>query len=305
MSRGKHRASRRAPRRAVLPAPAQIPARVPARRLALVLAPVATAGVVAAGVAVADVPHGGGSVLASRLGAQIGAGLADGAADSRRTADLGSRTAVTSRSADRMTPAAGDVNAAPAVVKQLWTTEQLDLRTAPDEGARVTGEVPANTRIGLTGQSTDGFAAVVVHDRLLWVHGQYLAATKSTDPADLPLATGPCPGTASVENGLVPRAITVYQAVCHDFPQITRYLGRGPRPEHDTGHAIDIMTTDTTLGYRIAAFLQAHASELDLYDIIYRQHIWTPVRASEGWRLMPDRGSATANHMDHVHVAVN
>jgi hypothetical protein len=29
------------------------------------------------------------------------------------------------------------------------------------------------------------------------------------------------------------------------------------------------------------------------------------VRAGEGWRAMPDRGSATANHYDHVHIAVN
>jgi len=26
--------------------------------------------------------------------------------------------------------------------------------------------------------------------------------------------------------------------------------------------------------------------------------------AEEGWRLMPDRGSTTANHYDHVHVSV-
>ena len=56
---------------------------------------------------------------------------------------------------------------------------------------------------------------------------------------------------------------------------------------------------------QIAAFLQAHASELDLYDIIWQQHIWTPERSSEGWRSMSDRGSETANHYDHVHVSVN
>jgi len=62
---------------------------------------------------------------------------------------------------------------------------------------------------------------------------------------------------------------------------------------------------DSALGYRIAEFVRAHASQLNLYDLIYRQHIWTPVRAAEGWRLMPDRGSPTANHMDHVHIGVN
>ena len=68
--------------------------------------------------------------------------------------------------------------------------------------------------------------------------------------------------------------------------------------------ARDIMTSDVELGTAIAEFLRAHASELHLFDVIWRQHIWTPVRASEGWRSMPSRGSATANHYDHVHVSV-
>jgi hypothetical protein len=64
------------------------------------------------------------------------------------------------------------------------------------------------------------------------------------------------------------------------------------------------MTSDVELGTAIAEFLREHASELHVYDILWRQHIWTPVRASEGWRLFPNRGSATANHFDHVHVSV-
>ena len=30
----------------------------------------------------------------------------------------------------------------------------------------------------------------------------------------------------------------------------------------------------------------AHAAELHLYDVIWRQHIWTPERSAEGWRAM-------------------
>ena len=55
----------------------------------------------------------------------------------------------------------------------------------------------------------------------------------------------------------------------------------------------------------MADWARAHAGELNLYDIIWAQHIWTPVRSSEGWRSMPDRGSPTANHYDHVHISVN
>jgi hypothetical protein len=116
----------------------------------------------------------------------------------------------------------------------------------------------------------------------------------------------PCAASASVEHGLVPNAVRAWEAVCNAFPQVKVFYGLGDRPEHDTGHAVDAMVYgDATLGYQIAQFVQAHAAEFDLYDLIYRQHIWTPVRASEGWRLMPDRGSPTANHMDHVHIGVN
>ncbi len=97
----------------------------------------------------------------------------------------------------------------------------------------------------------------------------------------------------------------VYRAVCNNFPDITSYGGWDAHGEHSSGKAIDIMHPSVEEGYRIAEFLKAHASELGLYDVIWRQHIWTPVRAGEGWRAMPDRGSATANHFDHVHVSVN
>jgi hypothetical protein len=113
----------------------------------------------------------------------------------------------------------------------------------------------------------------------------------------------PCPD-GSVESGLTSGAVYVYRSVCHAFPQITSYGGWDAHGEHSSGKALDIMTSDVALGNAIAAFLQQHASELHLYDILWRQRIWTPVRASEGWRLFADRGSATANHYDHVHVSV-
>jgi hypothetical protein len=114
----------------------------------------------------------------------------------------------------------------------------------------------------------------------------------------------PCPDS-SVESGLTSSAVYVYRSVCHAFPQITSYGGWDAHGEHSSGKAIDIMTTDKALGDQIAAFLQSHASELDLYDVIWWDQIWTPVRASEGWRDYGDHGSATANHMDHVHVSTN
>ena len=53
---------------------------------------------------------------------------------------------------------------------------------------------------------------------------------------------------------------------------------------------------------RLAAWLRANYASLGITEIIYQQRIWTTQRASEGWRAMEDRGSATANHYDHIHV---
>lgn len=183
-----------------------------------------------------------------------------------------------------------------------WTTGTLNLWTDPAAGRRA-GEIATGKRVLLTGRTTHGRTEIVVQRQSRWVTSGYLSTSKPLAAAS-GLSMTPCPN-GSVENGLTSGAVHVYRSVCHAFPQITSYGGWAPRGEHASGKAIDIMTSDVSLGTAIADYLQAHASELDLYDIIWRQHIWTPVRASEGWRSMSDRGSETANHFDHLHVSVN
>ncbi len=97
----------------------------------------------------------------------------------------------------------------------------------------------------------------------------------------------------------------LYRAACAAFPALSSYGGWDAHGEHSSGRAIDFMVSDPSLGQALADWARAHAGELNLYDVIWQQRIWTPVRASEGWRGMPDRGSATANHFDHVHISVN
>ena len=189
---------------------------------------------------------------------------------------------------------------------RMWTTDALNLWTGPGDGATKTGEVKARVKVMTTGAVQSGRVEIVLDGRDRWVSRGYLAKKRPpAEPADQALVFTPC-GDMSVTRGLVPDMIRAYEAVCNAFPQVTTYGGLGPREEHNTGHAVDAMVYgDSALGQKIADFLLAHASELNLYDIIWYQHIWTPVRSSEGWRMMPNRGSATANHMDHVHFAVN
>ena len=262
------------------------------RRLAYLAAPLVTSAVVGAGVAVSgDVSE---PLDVSRYAA----------AEVAAPVSLADRSTGVSRDSDRLAVAS---LMSPKVTGRLWTTVDLDLRATPTADARVLGEVKAVTRLRVTGERSDGYAQVVVRDHgsrtVAWVTAEYLVADKPTDPADLSLSTAPCPD-GSVENGLTDGAVRVYRAVCHAFPQITRYGGWDAHGEHSSGKALDIMTSDVQLGNAIAAFLQAHASELDIFDVIWRQRIWTTQRAGDGWRSMPDRGSTTANHYDHVHVSV-
>lgn len=256
----------------------------PAQRRTLIAAPLVTCAVIGAGVALS-----GGTPevdFASQAGASINAAAAE-------------RSLPISRDTER-------APVKPKVVARRWTTAKLDLRAAPDKKAPVVGEVKRLHHIAVTGLHVNGFAQVKLKERIYWVTNDYLAIKKPTKPVTArPIVGKPCPGTSGVESGLTPAAIRVYRAVCNNFPQITSYGGYDPHGEHASGRAIDIVTSDVALGTAIAEFLRANARELGLYNVIWRQRIFTVERAGEGWRLMEDRGSSTANHYGHVHVSVN
>ena len=70
---------------------------------------------------------------------------------------------------------------------------------------------------------------------------------------------------------------------------------------HPSGLALDYMVeSDTALGHAIVQYTIDHWSELGVEYVIYQQKILTSPTGA--WKQMEDRGSPTANHMDHVHV---
>jgi hypothetical protein len=96
----------------------------------------------------------------------------------------------------------------------------------------------------------------------------------------------------------------VYRAVCAQFPDVSSWGGLRSDGEHGEGRALDIMVSSSSLGDGIADWVRANSQALGVSEVIWSQRIWTVQRGSEGWRPMEDRGSATANHYDHVHVTV-
>lgn len=262
------------------------------RRLALISAPVVTCAFIGVGLALADNPSKGIDLSAYSAGDV--------------SAALGARTNGASRDADRTTALGAVASAAtlPAAKGRRWTTVAVDLRALPSEKSPAHTEIAALEQLVVTGLHRNGFAQVLVNKQAFWVSADYLVTKKPLRSAAMKISGKSCPSTSSTENGLTPAAIAVYRAVCNAFPQIHSYGGYSPHGEHSSGRALDIMTSDVTLGTAIADFLRAHAAELNLFDVIWRQHIFTPERASEGWRLMPSRGSANADHYTHVHVSV-
>jgi hypothetical protein len=123
------------------------------------------------------------------------------------------------------------------------------------------------------------------------------------------------PQSPTIGDNITPRMREVRDEIDQrfgPFPDIGCYRP-GNDGEHPLGRACDFMLSSGGVmpdassiqkGYDIAAWAQANASRLGIMYIIYRQRIWDIRMASSGWVPMPDRGSITANHYDHVHISV-
>jgi len=177
----------------------------------------------------------------------------------------------------------------------------------------VVAVVHKGTKLAVTKIITNGFRYVSYHGKGRWVKNKYLSDTKpkaTTSSSNGGSGSGgisgaPCSGGSSVESGLTSDAIRVHRALCHRYPQFTSFLGRrGSGGNHGSGRALDCMISDSSVGWNAAKWVRANAKSLGVSEVIYHQQIWTVQRSSEGWRSMSDRGSPTANHMDHVHVSV-
>lgn len=190
----------------------------------------------------------------------------------------------------------------PEIVGTRYATTELNVRTKPDMDARVVATLDYADKVKITDVTEDEWRQVVFEGETRWVKSTFLAKSKP-DPRPAGPSDAPCASGSGVEGGLAANTIAVHRAVCNAFPSVSTYGGRrGSGGNHGSGHALDIMVSGGT-GDAIASYVRAHAGGLGVSEVIWQQHIWTVQRSGEGWRWMSDRGSATANHMDHVHVS--
>jgi hypothetical protein len=112
-------------------------------------------------------------------------------------------------------------------------------------------------------------------------------------------------GTTSDTHGqLVPNAANLKQIIQQQFgiTDIGGYRAPDGYNEHSSGQALDIMVgANKQLGDQVNQFLLKNAAALGIQYDLWQQTQWNPDGTTSG---MSNRGSPTANHMDHVHARV-
>lgn len=112
-------------------------------------------------------------------------------------------------------------------------------------------------------------------------------------------------------DGLQPSAANFANDVANRYGVSDVYgLRAGDSGDHGSGNAVDVMTYDNTqLGQEVADYATSNMEANNISYVIYQQKFYAPTDNKYGpaytWNEMPDRGDATANHMDHVHVSFN
>ena len=176
--------------------------------------------------------------------------------------------------------------------------------TTPAE-APVT-ETPADTRETSTAEATTNSDAAT--------------STYQAEQSQTPSRTYSAPAApdyaglavAKSENaGLQPQTAAFKEEVANLFG-ITSFSGYRPGDsgDHGKGLAIDFMVpVSSALGDQIAEYAVKNMASRGINYIIWKQRFYAPYDSKYGpaytWNPMPDRGSVTENHYDHVHVSMN
>lgn len=168
------------------------------------------------------------------------------------------------------------------VVKETTTTEALVTETVAE-----TQSTPSTYQAEASQGSSATYAAPAAPDYAS------IAASKSENA------------------GLQPQTAAFKEEIANLFG-ITSFSGYRPGDsgDHGKGLAIDFMVpVSSALGDQIADYAIQNMVSRGISYIIWKQRFYAPFDSKYGpaytWNPMPDRGSVTENHYDHVHVSMN
>ena len=117
---------------------------------------------------------------------------------------------------------------------------------------------------------------------------------------------------AKSENAVLQPQTAAFKEEIANLFGITSFSGYRPGDsgDHGKGLAIDFMVPESSeLGDKIAEYAIQNMASRGISYIIWKQRFYAPFDSKYGpantWNPMPDRGSVTENHYDHVHVSMN
>jgi hypothetical protein len=124
--------------------------------------------------------------------------------------------------------------------------------------------------------------------------------TTTTATAPKAKTTPPSSSCPTTLDGVKPHVAQVGNHLAGRFnvDNIGGVAGRGGDSDHPAGLALDF-TVDTATGNEMAEYVLANRQAFGVSYVIWRQRY----NDGSGWSAMEDRGTPTANHMDHVHVS--
>lgn len=144
---------------------------------------------------------------------------------------------------------------------------------------------------------------------------QVSQATAAVEPAtyNAPAVTDAASVTTNnpANEGLQPQTAALKEEIAAKYGITEFSLYRpGDSGDHGKGLAADFIVGDNTeLGNQVAADVTSNMTERGISYVIWQQQFYAPFESIYGpantWNQMPDRGSVTENHYDHVHVSMN
>ena len=186
------------------------------------------------------------------------------------------------------------------------TTESPTTTTEATTEAPVsetTTEAPATTEIPTTETPVTETPATEVPTTTEAPAAPVVAETPATTQTPTPVNVN--------TTGLQPQA-AAYMTEIANLYGITSFstYRAGDTGDHGKGLAVDFMVPESSaLGDQIAEYTAANMASRGVSYIIWKQRFYAPFNSIYGpaytWNLMPDRGSITENHYDHVHVSFN
>ena len=199
------------------------------------------------------------------------------------------------------------------VAEPTTTVEETTTATEPTTTVEETTTVAEPTTTVEETTTTEATTEAVTE-------AQSAPATYQAEPSQGASATYTAPAapdyatiaaTKSENAGLQPQTAAFKEEVANLFG-ITSFSGYRPGDpgDHGKGLAIDFMVpVSSALGDQIADYAIQNMASRGINYIIWKQRFYAPYDSKYGpaytWNPMPDRGSVTENHYDHVHVSMN